>query len=316
MSKIHLALEKAERERGSKQESSPPVEIPRERGSEQKAAPEIEVPWIREEERSLPAGEEFQRELVSLYEPGSLASEQFRKLRTTIFRLMSTKPLRTLMVTSAVAKEGKSLVAANLAIGIANDLQAQGLLVDCDLRRPTVARWFGIKNGKGISNYLQGEPDLSGLIVNTELQKLKVLPAGKISDNPAELFGSKRMDDLVKELRSLDHDQFVIFDSTPVLATTEPQVLSKLVDGIIFVVRAGVTPRETVTQALLSIGREKIIGTVLNDLQFKSHGLHSRYFGSHGYYYHYGYGLKKDERKHPLSWKKHLNPAQWRSRKV
>jgi exopolysaccharide/PEP-CTERM locus tyrosine autokinase len=201
------------------------------------------------------------------------------------------------MVTSAMNSEGKSFVATNLAVGIANDLHAHALLVDCDLRRPMIAQWFGIQNGKGLSDYLKGDGNLSELLKRTEKEKLTVLSAGSTQENPTELFGSNKMGSLVKELKSRYHDRFIIFDSTPVLATTEPQVLAKLVDGIIFVVRAGQTPRETVKQALESLEKDKILGFVLNHLQFRSSGLHTQYFGSDGYYYRYGYGKSKPKSK-------------------
>ena len=109
------------------------------------------------------------------------------------------------------------------------------------------------------------------------------------------------MEDLVHELKSRYNDRYIIFDSTPLLGTSEPEVLSKLVDGIIIVVKAGVTPREMVEQAISSLEMEKILGFVLNHLEFRSPGLHSRYFGSRGYYYHYGYEKKKS--KPPKRWK-------------
>lgn len=97
------------------------------------------------------------------------------------------------------------------------------------------------------------------------------------------------METLVNELKSRYNDRYIILDSSPVLATTEPNVLDKMVDGIIFVIRAGETPRESVLQAVKMLGKEKIIGVVLNDMNFKSPALHSRYFGTNRYYYNYGY---------------------------
>jgi len=111
------------------------------------------------------------------------------------------------------------------------------------------------------------------------------------------LIGSKRMQALVQELKLKHEERYIIFDATPLLATTEPEVLAKWVDGIILVVRAGVTPRETVQQAIKSLEKEKIIGVVLNDLDFRSSGLHNRYFGSDGYYYRYGYGRREERYK-------------------
>jgi exopolysaccharide/PEP-CTERM locus tyrosine autokinase len=194
------------------------------------------------------------------------------------------------MVTSAKSGEGKSFVAANLAIGIAHDFHSHALLVDCDLRNPTLAHWFGLENGKGLSDYLTGDRNISEFLMKTEIEKLTILPGGKVQDNPAELIGTKKMEALVHELKSQYRDRYVIFDSTPLLATSESEVLAKMVDEILIVVRAGVTPRETVIQAIASLEKKKILGLVLNDLQFKSSGLSSRYFGSDGYSYRYGYG--------------------------
>jgi exopolysaccharide/PEP-CTERM locus tyrosine autokinase len=208
------------------------------------------------------------------------------------------------MVTSAGSGEGKSFVAANLAIGIAHDFQSHALLVDCDLRNPSLGRWFGLGNHRGLSDYLMGDGNIAELIIKTEVEKLSVLPGGKVQDNPTELFGSKRMESLIHELKSRFGDRYVIFDSTPLLATAESEVLAKLVDEILIVVRAGVTRRETLKQAIAPLEKKKIMGCVLNDLEFKSSGLSSRYFGSDGYYYGYGYGYGKRGAKPQGRWGK------------
>ena len=287
VSKIYKALEKAEKEkeRGAMKEVPLLMEVQEEEKKErQKAAPVF----------LSGAGMVFDQRLVSFYQPGSLAAEQFRKLRTYLFRHKSLEFPKTIMVTSATSSEGKSFVSANLAAGIATDLHAHALLVDCDLRNPTLSQWFGGQNGrKGLSEYLTGKENIPELLIKTEVERLSVLCGGAVQDNPTELIGSNKMEALVHELKSRYPDRYVIFDSTPLLATTEPEVLGKLVDGIIIVVRAGVTPRETVKQAIASLEKEKILGVVLNVLEFKSSGLSSRYFGSDGYYYQYGYGKSK-----------------------
>jgi exopolysaccharide/PEP-CTERM locus tyrosine autokinase len=243
--------------------------------------------------------------LVSLFQHDSLAAEQFRKLRTYLLRMKISKPPKTILVTSATSGEGKTLVSANLATGIAHDLRSHALLVDCDLRNSALDDWFGLENSKGLSDYLLGNGEISDLLIKTEVEKLSIFPSGSIHDNPTELLGSKKMEALVQELKSRYDDRYVIFDSTPLLTTSEPQVLSKFVDVILVVVKAGVTPRETVKQALSSIEKGKILGLVLNHLQFKSSGLSSRYFGSYGYYYKYGYG--KSKAKPQPRWKKLLS---------
>ena len=280
MSKIYEALEKAEREKGLNMDLSSMLEF------------KTDVPVEPEAILELKTGEGIisNRQLVSFLKLDSIATEQFRKLRTCILQLNAVKPMQTIMVTSATPKEGKSTVAANLAVGIASDPQAHALLVDCDLRQPTIASWFGLSGVKGLSDYLTEDIGIADLLRKTELEGLRVLPAGTVQDSPSELIASRKMGALIHELKSRYEDRFVILDSTPLLPTTEPEVLAKWVDGIIIVVRAGVTPRETVKQAIASFEKEKIIGFVINDLQFKSSGLFSRYFGSDGYYYRYGYG--------------------------
>jgi protein-tyrosine kinase len=164
--------------------------------------------------------------------------------------------------------------------------------VDCDLRNPSLGQWFGLglQNGGGLADYLIGKKEIPELLAKTEVDKLKVIFGGTIRDNPAELIGSAKMEALIQELKSRYNDRYIILDSTPLLSTSESEVLSKFVDGIIIVVRAGVTPRETVKQAISSLEKEKILGFVLNGLQFKSTGLSSRYFGSDDSYYGYQYG--------------------------
>ena len=290
MSKIYKALEKAEREReaGSRRDS-PPV----------KTFDEIKA-WDKPKKSFGPKpadGEFSEQQLVSFYQPKSLGAEQFRKLRTYLLQLNIQGPPKTIMVTSAASGEGKTFVSANLAAGLSKELHAHALLVDCDLRIPSLASLFGCSNGLGLSDYLRDSRKIADLLLKTGIEKLSVLPGGNVPENPTELIGSKKMEDLVHELKSRYNDRYVIFDSTPLLATSESEVLSTLVDGIIIVVKAGVTPRETVKQAISSLEKEKILGFVLNHLEFRSPGLHSRYFGSSGYYYHYGYEKKKP--KHP-----------------
>ena len=230
--------------------------------------------------------------LVSFFQPGSIVAEQFRKLRTFLFRPSLQNPPKTILVTSAFSGEGKSLIAINLAISIAIELHSHALLVDCDLRNPTLSRWFGLQESSGLSDYLLGKSELPELLVKTQVDKLSLLCGGSSQDNPVELIGSNKMESLVTELKSRYNDRYIILDSSPILATTEPNLLDKLVDGIIFVVRAGETPRESVQQAIKLLKTEKIIGIVLNDMDFKSSALHSRYFGTHRYYYKYGYAQR------------------------
>jgi len=292
LSKIHKALEKAQREREGELKPDflfvPPVAV-------ETQEPSKRVPKIPRRE-----GIVSEQKLITFYEPGSLAAEQFRKLRTKLLRLRVSQPPRTILVTSATSGEGKTLISANLAAGIAYDFNAYALLVDCDLRKSSLSHWFGLHEGFGLSDYLAGKKEIPELLLQTEVEKLKILLGGSIPDNPTELIASARMEALIQELKSRYHDRYVILDSPPLLSTSEPEILSRFVDGVIVVVRAGVTPRETLRQAISSLEKEKILGFVLNDLQLKSSGLSSRYFGSDSSYYGYGYGYgqtRKENKK-------------------
>jgi protein-tyrosine kinase len=287
MSKIYKALEKAERERELKKEAAPPREFK-----------EVETPEVHEIKSELSANvsmgsEHSGQQLVSLHQRGSMAAEGFRKLRTYLMRTNNLQPPKVIMITSATRGEGKTFVATNLAIGIANHFHIHALLVDCDLRDPQVANRFGLQNGRGLSDYLVGEGKISDFLMRTQIDKLNIFPGGRMIDNPTELIGSKKMEALIHELKTRYSDRYIILDATPLLGTTEPDVLAKWVDGIIIVVEAGKTERETVKQAILSIEKQKILGFVLNSIQFKSPGLSSRYFGSSRYYYRYGYGKER-----------------------
>jgi exopolysaccharide/PEP-CTERM locus tyrosine autokinase len=239
--------------------------------------------------------------LVSFFQPSSMISEQFRRLRTHIIRPGLDNSPKTILVTSAMAGEGKSLISINLAITIAIELHSYALLVDCDLRNPSLSRWFGLREEKGLSNYLLGEAEISDLLVKTSVDKLSVLCGGTIQDNPVELIGSNKMKSLVEDLKSRYDDRYIILDSSPLLATTEPSVLNKMVDGIILVVRAGETPRESIQQAVKQLEKTKILGVVLNDLDFKTQAMIRRNFGTHRYYYDYRYSKTHPE---PTKWGK------------
>ncbi len=234
MSLIHEALEIAEQGRAEKLMKKTVRTPVRKEDTRTDPGPAVSV--VRFEK--LKADES----LVSLYQPQSLISEQFRKLRTELLRLNLARPVKTIMVTSALQGEGKSFVAANLAISIAYDLHLHALLVDCDLRNPSVAPMFGYNGVRGIADYLMGQGEVSNFLVETELEKLSLLPGGTIPKNPTEIIGSQRMAALVEELKTRYDDRFIILDSTPLLATAEPDVLAKLVDGVLMVVRAGLTP--------------------------------------------------------------------------
>jgi protein-tyrosine kinase len=300
MGKLYKALEKVEKDRVPenepelRQEIAPPAEeVKLEPG---RRRPRMDMP----REVRLPAMDEM---LVTYREPGSIAAEQFRKLRTQLLGMRLPTPPKTIMVTSATDSEGKTLVSTNLATVLAHDLHSYALLVDADLRNPTLSRWFGLQAGRGLADYLAFGASIPEMLTKTNVDKLTILSSGSFQANPVELIGSKKMESLVREMRERYSDRYIIFDSSPLLATTEPSVLTRLVDGIILVIRAGVTPREMVQQALATVEREKVLGIVLNDLEFESAGLASRYFGSSEYYYRHK-STEKDPKAPPRNWRR------------
>ena len=248
-----------------------------------------------EVQKSIPDDLVLNDKVVSFFAPSSMVTEQFRRLRTLIIKPGVVNTPKIIMVASAVSGEGKSLVAVNLASIIAAELHSHALLVDCDLRNPSLTRWFGLQEKKGLSDYLTGEAEVQDLLIKTSIDKLSILSGGSIQENPVELVGSNKMKTLIQDLKSRYEDRYIIIDSSPILATTEPSVLNEIVDGIILVIKSGDTPRETIQQAVRLLNKNKILGVVLNNMQFKTKALFQRYFGTNHQYYDYRYSKMHPE---------------------
>ncbi|WP_419174486.1 polysaccharide biosynthesis tyrosine autokinase [Desulfosediminicola sp.] len=200
-------------------------------------------------------------------EKNSQSAESFRVLRSSILHPEDGKPgARTILIASSAPQEGKSFVAANLAVAFARGLDQYALLVDCDLRRPSVASLLGISGRveNGLSEYLQGKVEIQDILMNTSVSKLSVLPSGHPPANPAELLSSERMGRLIDELSDRYPDRFIIFDSAPFLVASESNVLTRKVDGVVIVVRYGKSDRQKIKAMIHSIGEEKVIGVVFN----------------------------------------------------
>ncbi|PID45488.1 MAG: hypothetical protein CR981_00450 [Proteobacteria bacterium] len=210
--------------------------------------------------------------------------EVFKIIRSRILHPKDDrKPPRTIMVTSAIPKEGKTFVTANLGISLAQGMEQYSLLVNGDLRCPSLAAMFGLDSSKGLVDYLRDYKLLPDLIQKTSVSKLSVLASGRPPLNPAELLGSSRMRDLIQELSSRYDDRIIIFDSPPGQVVSETSVLSNMVDGIIVVVKEGGAGRMQVRRLIEDLGAEKIIGIVFNNHtpniieRYLIHGYHSKY---------------------------------------
>ncbi len=219
------------------------------------------------------------------------AAESFRNLRTRILHPPGGDTPRTLLVTSATPGEGKSFVCANLGISLAQGLDTYSLLVDCDLRKPTLHAFFGLGNRHGLADHLRDGRDVGPMFVNCGIRKLSLLPAGPPPVNPAELVGARTMTSLVREFADRYDDRIIIFDSPPVQAASETLILAKQVDGIILVVRWGGSRREHVQDLLDLVGRDKIVAVVFN--AYRATVFDTRLFGAYEYQREYSYGASR-----------------------
>jgi capsular exopolysaccharide synthesis family protein len=210
-----------------------------------------------------------------LENPKSVISEAYRTLRTNIQFSSIDKDIKSIVITSAKSKEGKSSVASNLAYSLAESGK-NVLLVDCDLRKPMVHRIFNISNLNGLTNILIGDKNLKDVLVEHDKRKeLHILPSGPLPPNPAELLGSNRMKDFIDKVKK-EYDM-VIFDTPPIGFVTDSAIISTIVDGTIIVINVGETEIELAQHAvdLLKKVNANIIGVVLNKIPVKA----NRYYG-------------------------------------
>lgn len=205
--------------------------------------------------------------LITHREADPAAVEQFKTLRTRLF-LHNDNPPRTVLVASSVAGEGKTLVAANLAISLALGLVGEALVVDCDLRCPGQHRLFGLPERRGLADYLMREASLETLVVRTPLERLWLLPSGAmLRRNAPELLSLPRMAELFGELRERFPGHRIICDSPPLSAGPDAAILARHVDAALLVVRGQEAGREVVARALNMLGRQRVAGVVFNGSQ-------------------------------------------------
>ena len=277
MSRIYRALEKAEEEKKQKIKEETSPKVFEEKSVLRKEVTTLKFPEKKVEGLGLPPKEEVPVLIVS---PNSFGAEAFRKLKTQIF-LRSPNPPHSILVTSTTPQEGKTMVAVNLAMAISQEIHRNAILIDGDLRKPSIYLEKS-QNAKGLSNYLLDGTPLSDILINSEIENLRIIMAGPSTRKSSELIGSKRMRELLKSLKELGDSTYIVIDSPPIIATSDPTLLSKMVDGVILVVKAGQTPRESVQRAVKSIDRENIIGVVFNQADLKPSRYYSEYY--YGYY--------------------------------
>jgi len=222
--------------------------------------------------------------LVAFSEPHSPITEEYRKLKSKLVRLTQMGDFQnTLMITSAMAGEGKSITALNLAITMAQEYDHTVLLVDADLRKPTLHKYLGINPVLGLSDVLTKGVDMGDVLVQTGIGKLVFLPSGGSLANPVELFLSKKMKDLIHELKHRYADRYIIFDTPPILPFAEVQSIATIMDGVVFVVREGHAPLNAIKEAMSLLKNAKMLGVVYNDAQV-SRDRQNYYYNYRNYY--------------------------------
>ena len=285
MSKITQALEKAARERLQRlQETATtkvvaPVEMSIEPASRISSLTSTEAEHIRVDPH-----------IVAATDPQSPIAEQYRILRTNLQSLKLRAGSKVIVVTSAVHGEGKSVTSVNLALTLARQENLRVVLIDADLRKPSVHRWLGMPvHDRGLATALQDGGNLDGCLLKMKEPGLTLLPAGGHPEHPAELLESTNMRKILATLRA----QFdvIIIDAPPVLPVADPGILAAQADGVLLVVRAGRTQRKTASQAqaLLTQMKANILGCVLTHVEYYLPGYYR-------YYHQYRYGVSKDKK--------------------
>ncbi|HZK39948.1 MAG TPA: CpsD/CapB family tyrosine-protein kinase [Atribacterota bacterium] len=220
-------------------------------------------------------------------------SEAFRTLRTNIKFSSLDKPIKTLLITSPIPEAGKSSISINLALTIAQD-KNKVILIDADLRKPTIHKLFKQDNKIGLTNILVEDKKINEVIrkMSDIDPNLYFISSGPIPPNPSELLGSNKMKEVLQELQN--QADIVLFDSPPVIAVTDALVLANQVDGVVLVLNFGEVTRDAAKQAkqLLEKVKAKILGVVLNKIDMEKEGQYYPYYS-----YYYGDETKKKKQK-------------------
>jgi capsular exopolysaccharide synthesis family protein len=287
MSRIHEALKKAAEERSAQlaagiqagvaevpvelarpltqqPEKTPPPLAPRATPASKPTAPfsyeELIKHCAQPEWRIDPVNSVFLNS-----KPGESGPERFRTLRSRLYKIASTRKLNKVLITSAVAAEGKTFVAANLAQSIVQQPELRVLLIDADLRSSRLHLLLGAPGGPGLSDYLRGDADEYAVIQRGLQENLFMIPGGSLVSNPSELLLDERMKRLLNLVTPIF--DWVIIDSPPTLPVHDAGVLAEMVDGVLYVVRAGSTDAEIVERTVAEFQGKNLLGVVLNQVE-------------------------------------------------
>ena len=238
---------------------------------------------------------DISKKLISYKKLRDPVTETYRSLRTNLEFSWLDKPVRTILVTSATPGDGKSITLANLGISFA-EIGRRTLIIDTDLRKPIQHKLFNVEKKPGLSNYLVGEATLEQVVQDVGIVNLNLITVGKNPPNPAEILASKRFAEFIENQKQ--NFDIILLDSPPIISVTDPVLLSRNADGVLFIVKFAATDKQVAASTVESLkkARANILGAVLNDTQF------NRGYGYHRYYYYYNYYYsesgKKKKRRH------------------
>ena len=275
MSRIHEALKRAEQEQAAKRGGLPtndPIAADFHSGlrdlPSRSVAASVSPAAVVELEPELGRCPKFDWKpdaatmLFTSGNDGVRGTEEFRTLRSRLYHLREKMNLKTVLITSALPKEGKSFTAANLAQVLVRQHGRRVLLIDADLRRPRLHQMLGTAAGPGLSDYLLGSSDEFSIMQRGQIENLFFVPGGSVIDNPAELVGNGRLQTLFERLAPLF--DWIIVDSPPAVPVSDASVLAKCCDGVLMVVRSNSTPADVARKARQEFPEESLVGMVLN----------------------------------------------------
>lgn len=258
MDRIQQALDKARKDSDSKLAVSGAWRL-------RTGEPLGEVKYTQTNVLPADARHMVEQRLIATIQSGA-ASETYKILRTKVLRTIKNRPISSIAMISAQNGDGKTLTAINLAISLAMSGNHSVLLVDCDLRAPSIHRRFGISPERGLSDYLTGEVELEDCLVNPGINRLVLLPQIQARLDASELMASRAMADLARELTSRYPDRLVIFDLPPLLGTDDALVLLNCMDACLIVAREGHTRHDDVKKMIDLVRDKFVIGAVMNDV--------------------------------------------------
>jgi len=311
MSRIHEALKKAEQERAASQSDRKFEEPVKPLGSGQAVKIAIQeekvpAPSVLPDSKTPADSKDLQLDelrakchktvwnpdpnfmLFSSSQAFPVGAEQFRTLRSRLYRIRESKPLSTLLISSATPAEGKTFVSANLAQVLVRQRGCRVLLIDADMRAPRLHKLLGVPLGPGLAEYLQGGSSELEVIQKGREDEFYFVQAGQHLTHPSELISNGRFKQLLARVSGLF--DWIIVDSPPILPVSDAAVLATMCHGVLFVVRAGSTPAAVSQKACRELQEANIVGVVLNSVE--------RSAGSGSYYQYTGYGLGQSSSSH------------------